>query len=111
MSAETTIDNRTAEIIRSALEAARAGRISEACEIGQRGLEEGGDGPSLHAMIGAFLCGAGEYQSAIPHLEHAHRARPADPLIGRNLAMALTGCERYGEVAPVLTDAMVVTDA
>lgn len=111
MSAETTIDNRTAEIIRSALGAAKAGRIREACEIGERGLEEGGDGPTLHAMIGAFLCGTGDYQSAIPHLEHAHRARPVDPLIARNLATALTGRERYGEVAAVLTDAMVVSDA
>src|SRR3954471_8958559 len=101
MSAQTTIDDRTAEIIRSALGAAQAGRLKEACEIGERGLAEGGDGPTLHAMIGAFLCGADEYQSAIPHLEAAHRARPSDPLIGRNLATALVGTEKYGEVAVV----------
>src|SRR3982751_2254045 len=111
MSAETTIDTRTAQIIRSALGAAQAGRIKEACEIGERGLAEGGDGPTLHAMIGAFLCSAGDYQSALPHLEFAHRAHPTDPLIGRNLATALTGCERYGDVKAVLTDEMVAADA
>src|SRR3982751_2333911 len=110
MSAETTIDTRTAQIIRSALGAAQAGRIKEACEIGERGLAEGGDGPTLHAMIGAFLCGAGDYQSAMPHLESANRARPADPLIARNLATALTACERYTDVPPVLTEAMVAAD-
>src|SRR4051812_23537452 len=103
MSAETTIDTRTAQIIRSALGAAQAGRVKEACEIGERGLAEGGDAPTLHAMIGAFLCGAGDYGAAIPHLESAHRARPADALIARNLATALTGRERYADVRPVIT--------
>lgn len=111
MSAQTTIDNRTAEIIRSAISAAQAGRIKEACEIGMRGLAEGGDGPTIHALLGALLCSAGDHQAAIPHLETAYRARPADPLIARNLATALAGREHYSEALAILTDEVVISDA
>lgn len=110
MTAQSTIDDRTAKIIRSALGAARAGRIKEACEIGERGLAEGGDAPALHAMLGAFLCGARDFQSAIDHLEIAHLSRPLDPVIGRNLATALTATERYEGVRDVLTDEMLAQD-
>jgi Flp pilus assembly protein TadD len=110
MSVQTTLDNRSAEIVRSALSAAQAGRIGAACDIGKRGLAEGGDGPTLHALVGALLCGAGDYETAIPHLEAAHHARPADPMIGRNLATALTGCERYAEVGRVLNEEIMATD-
>src|SRR5689334_7698136 len=110
MAAQTTIDDRTAEVIRSAIAAAQAGRIKEACEIGERGLAEGGDGPTLHALIGALLSSAGNHETAIPHFETAHRARPADPLIARNLATALTACERYAEVGRVLNKEAIATD-
>jgi len=63
MSAETTIDNRTAEIIRSALGAAQAGRIKEACDVAERGLAGGGDPAPLHAVprdvLQARICPAG----------------------------------------------------
>ena len=111
MSAETTIDNRTAEIIRSALGAAQAGRIREACDVAERGLAGGGDPAPLHALIGALLSGLGDFDSALPHLRDAHAARANDPIVLRNLATALAKSERYDELADLLTDAVVDSDA
>ena len=110
MSAQTTIDSRTADVIRSAIAAAQAGRVKEACEIGERGLADGGDAPALHALIGAFLCSTRDFIPAITHLEEARKARPGDPLIARNLATALTGLERYEDVLAVLTDELIALD-
>jgi tetratricopeptide (TPR) repeat protein len=111
MSTQMTIDDRTAEVIRSALIAAQTGRIKEACEIGERGLADGCDPAALHAMIGSFLCQTNDFESALPHLQAAHEARSADSLIANNLASALAGCERYDEAFAVLTDQIVTTDA
>jgi len=110
MSGQTTIDDRTADVIRSAIAAAEAGRLADACEIGERGLAKGGDPVALNALIGAFHCSAADYASAIPYLAAAHEARPADPLIARNFATALTGDERYEDVVSVLSDELVAAD-
>lgn len=111
MSAQTTIDDRTAEIIRSAMSAAQAGRIKDACEIGERGLAEGGDGPTLHAMIGGLLCSIREFGLAMTHLEIAHKARPADPIVARNLATALVAEGRFEDVLALVDDDVATADS
>lgn len=110
MSAQTKIDDRTAEVIRSAIAAAQAGRIEEACEIGHRGLADGADSVALHALIGALLSSVGEFERATPHLKMAFDARPTDPVILRNLATAMTASERYAELLPILSDEVVASD-
>ena len=111
MSAQTTIDDRTADIIRSALGAAQAGRIKEACEIGERGLAEGGDAPTLHAMIGAFLCSAGDYRSrgsSSRDGEPRASGRSPDRPKPRDRAHRVRALRLMS--TPVLTDAMVAGD-
>src|SRR5436305_1970982 len=49
MSSIASIDPQTADVIRSAMAAAQAGRLEEACEIGERGLANGGDPAALNA--------------------------------------------------------------
>lgn len=110
MSVQTTIDEETAAVIRSALAAAQAGRIEEACAIGERGLADGGDPAPLRAMLGSLLAHAGDAESALPHLAAAHKARPADPVIAANLASVLGGRERYSEMLTVLTEDLVNAD-
>ena len=110
MSSQTSIDNRTADVIRSALALAQAGRIKEAREIAERGLGECADAGPLHALIGALLCASSDFEPAIPHLKVAHTARAKDPVVLRNLATALAKCERYDELSAVLTDDVTVSD-
>lgn len=108
--ASTNIDASTAEVIRSAMTLAQAGRLQEACEIGRRGLSEGADPAPLNAMLGALLCRVGDYSAAIPHLREAQRDRPGDPIIVRNLAIALTAEERYADLLPLLTNEVLAND-
>lgn len=103
MSAQSTIDPETAAVIRSAMAAAQAGRVDEACAIGERGLEWGGDAAALNAMLGALLCSAGQFAPGIERLRQAHDLRPRDPVILRNLASALVETERYEDALGVLT--------
>lgn len=110
MSAQTTIDDRTAEIIRSAMMAAQAGRNGEACAIVERGLADGGDETALNALLGALLCGAGSYSAAIDPLRKAAAKRPADPVVRRNLVTALIGAELFSEALDLLPDEVVDSD-
>ena len=104
------LDDKTVEVIREAVAEASAGRIRQACEIGERGLAAGCDAAPLHAMIGAFLVQAGEFGDSIPHLETARNARPDDPVITRNLATALVECRRYDESLAILTESAIAAD-
>jgi tetratricopeptide (TPR) repeat protein len=90
--------------------AAQAGRIDEACEIGERGLADGGDPAALNAMIGSLICHKGDFALALPHLRAAQSARPQDSVITRNLATALVGAERYAEAIALLTDENIASD-
>ena len=110
MTAPTTIDTQTAGVVRSAMAAAQAGRLKEACEIGERGLTDGCDPSVLHAMIGSLLCRSGEFGSGIPHLQAAHDAKPADPIIARNLSGALVEAKKYEEAFAFLTDTLLSND-
>jgi len=110
MSVQSTIDDRTAEVIRSAVAEAQAGRIREACAIGERGLANGCEPTPLHAMIGSLLVRSGDLTSAIPHLRAAHQARPGDLIITKNFAAALIGCERYAEALDALPQEICEAD-
>lgn len=110
MSACSQIDARTAEIIRSAIAVARAGRVREACDIGERGLAVGGNPAALHAMIGSLLCWDREFDASIPHLKFASEARPSDPIVTKALATALVGCGRFSDALAVLSKAAVAAD-
>ncbi|HEY0628757.1 MAG TPA: sulfotransferase [Sphingomicrobium sp.] len=107
MTANPDIDARTADVIRAATDAARVGRIRQACEIGEAGLADGGDPAALHAMIGWLLIRAQQFESSISHLQQAHLRRPADPVILRNLAIALSSCERHADTLALLTSDLV----
>jgi len=91
------LDDRTAGVIRTALEAAQAGRIEEARAIGEKGLSAGCDAGPLHAMIGSFYVQTRDFAASLAHLERAREARPTDPIIVRNLATALIECGRFAD--------------
>ncbi|MFL6764108.1 MAG: tetratricopeptide repeat-containing sulfotransferase family protein [Sphingomicrobium sp.] len=105
------LDDTTAAAIHAAVEAARAGRLGDACRIGERALQDGGDEAALNAMLGMFRTQSGELDRAIAHLEMAHRARPADIRIAHNLASALAQQGRYEQALDVLTDELARSDA
>lgn len=104
------LDDTTASAIRAAVAAARAGRLSEACRIGEHALEEGGDGPALNAMLGMFRSQSGDLPQAIAHLKLAHEARPLDVRIAHNLASALAQQNRYQEALDLLTGELAGSD-
>ncbi|MBA3666285.1 MAG: sulfotransferase [Sphingomonas sp.] len=110
MNTTPTLDSQTIEVIRSAVAAAAAGRTSEACDIGERGLMRGCDPVALHALIGSILLGASDFEPAVVHLQAAHEARPSDPLILKNLARAMVGCERYADALGALNHDVVALD-
>jgi tetratricopeptide (TPR) repeat protein len=97
------IDDLTAGAIRQAVAAAAAGRLNDACAIGERALASGGDRAALNAMLGMFRTQSGEHDRAIAHLEIAHRARPSDVRIAQNLASALAHQARYQEALDIAT--------
>lgn len=111
MNAEApTVDAKTGEVIRNAVAVASAGRIAEACAIGEQGLANGCDPVPLHAMLGLLLSRQGDFARALTHLEPAFAALPNDPLVARNLVGALVECERYEEAATLLTGDLVALD-
>src|SRR5690349_16894045 len=97
MASTSTIDDLTAGAIRDALASAAAGRMTRACEIGERALAEGGDAPALHAMLGMLHCRAGNPETGLQHLSAARAARPRDPVIAANLASTFAQLGRYQE--------------
>jgi tetratricopeptide (TPR) repeat protein len=100
----------TTGAIRQALAAAAAGRLADACVVGERALAQGGDIAALNAMLGMFQTKAGNHERAIHHLNTAHQARPGDPVIANNLANELIQLERQPEALDVLTDEAVAGD-
>src|SRR3954465_8847643 len=104
MSSQPAVDDRTADIVRSAMAEARAGRIAQACAIAERGIAEGADATVLNAMLGALHCQTGNFGAAIGPLSKAAIARPQDGNIRFNLVGALLRTEKFGEVVAILTD-------
>src|SRR6478609_7996970 len=110
MATNPAIDSVTAGAIRQALSAAAAGRLADACAVGERALVQGGDVAALNAMLGMLQGKAGNAERAIEHLRVAHRARPNDPIIANNLATALSKAERREEALDVISDELVAAD-
>ena len=110
MSAVSTLDDQTASAIRQALSAAAAGRLADACSIGEQALEAGGEPAALHAMLGALRTRRGDLEGAIRHLAKAHELRPQDILIAKNLATALAQIGRHREALDVLPEALAKQD-
>jgi len=111
MTTAATLDDRTTAAIREAMAAAMRGQVADACAIGEQALSSGGDRVALNAMLGMLRCRAGEVDRGIVHLRAAHDARPADPVIARNLAMALSDADRSAEALDVLTADLAATDS
>ena len=111
MSSQPTVDDRTADIIRSAMTEARAGRTAQARAIAERGIADGADAVVLNAMLGALHCGDGNFSAAIEPLSKAAKGRPDDGSIRFNLVGALLRTERFGEAVAILTDDVVNGDA
>src|SRR5438309_9505789 len=107
----TTLDDLTAGAIQRALAAAAAGRLAEACSIGERALIEGGDVAALNAMIGMFRLRAGDEARAVDHLRLAHAARPGDVRVAANLASALMQQGRNEEALLVASEELANSDA
>lgn len=110
MATNPAMDHVTAGAIRQALSAAAAGRLADACALGERALVQGGDVAALNAMLGMLQSKAGNTERAIDHLRVAHRARPGDPIVANNLATALAKAERRTEALEVITDELVAAD-
>ena len=110
MANTATIDNLTAGAIREALAAASAGRLADACTIGERALSRGGEVSALNAMLGMLQSRSGNLERAAEHLRLANKARPRDPVIANNLAQTLDRLGRRGEALNVLTDEVIAAD-
>ena len=110
MATTSTINDLTAGAIRQALAAAAAGRLTDACLVGERALAQGGDIAALNAMLGMLRSKGGNHERAVEHLRAAHKARPQDPVIANNLANELVQLERQDEALEVLTDEVVAAD-
>ena len=104
------LDDRTTNAIRAAVAAASRGGLAEACTIGERALDEGGDQAALNAMLGAFRRQLGDVDTSIEHLRIANAARPFDPKIAANLASALAETGRHGEALEVVTEQLTEAD-
>src|SRR3954470_960447 len=110
MAATSTIDDLTGQAIRQAIGAATAGRIAEACAIGERALQNGGDRAALNAMLGMLRCRSGDLEGGINNLRLAHAERPRDPVIANNLASALAQTGRYHEALEIVSDELARAD-
>src|SRR5438477_13151585 len=110
MTAPPALDDTTALAIRAAVEAARAGRLSDACRIGESALQDGGNEAALNAMLGMFRTQSGDLDRAIAHLALAHAARPSDIRIANNLASALARQGRNQEALTLLTEELARSD-
>lgn len=86
----STLDDETASAIRRGIGAASAGRLAEACRIGEEALSAGAAPGPLHAMLGSFYCRAGDIENGVRHLQLARSAQPHDLIVAFNLASALT---------------------
>jgi tetratricopeptide (TPR) repeat protein len=111
MTGVSALDDKTTNAIREAVAAAAAGKLEEACQIGERTLAGGGDRAALNAMLGMFRSQVGDHERAIDHLRIAHNERPADLKVTRNLASALARQGRNQDALDVITEALARADS
>lgn len=110
MSTAPTLDQTTVATIRDAVQAARSGRLAEACRIGEQGLAAGGDRAALSAMLGSFYCRAGDLETGVRHLKQARAERPDDAVVAANLGAALAQIGDYGGVVDVVPELLAASD-
>lgn len=110
MQTQLAIDNRTAEIIRAALAAARGGRPEEAYAIAERGIADGADSATLNGFIGALHCADGRFEAAIAPLQKAAEQQPNNIRNNQNLVGAFLHTERFADAVALLTDEIVDSD-
>jgi tetratricopeptide (TPR) repeat protein len=111
MTSASVLDDKTTAAIRQALSAAAAGRIAEACAIGDDALRNGGDSAALHAMLGMIHCRAGDLEAGVRHLAAAREARPSDLIIANNLATTLAKLGRNREALEIVSDELAQADS
>jgi tetratricopeptide (TPR) repeat protein len=104
MASAAVLDEQTATSIRRSLAAAGSGRLDQACEIALQALASGGEPGALNALLGSLYLGAGNFVSALPHLQQARGLKPTDPMIGFNLATALAQNGDYQSAFDVLPE-------
>ena len=104
------LDDRTADIVQSAMAKARAGDVQAACDLAEQGVKEGGNEAILTAMIGAIHSEAGNFAAAIEPLARASEMLPEDPSIKFALVSALLRTERHAEAVAVLSDDVIDAD-
>jgi len=110
MASSPNLSALTVGAIRQAMAAAAAGRLADACNVGERALAQGGDIAALNAMLGTLRSRTGNHEAAVKHLRVANKARPHDPVIANNLAQELVRLELQSEALEVLTDEIVSAD-
>lgn len=110
MIAKPALDPLTTDAIRNALASAAAGRLADACRVGEQALARGGDIAALNAMLGMLYSRMGDAERAVQHLKAANTARPTDAVVANNLAGALIRLRREQEALEVLSDAVVAVD-
>lgn len=89
MASSPSLDLQTANALRDAMTAARAGDLVAAGRIAEQALLKGGDVIALNAFLGMLRARAGDLPGSIRHLQAAHRGRPDDTTIACNLIAAL----------------------
>ena len=67
---------------------ARAGRLSQAREVLRVALAQADRVAPIHHVMGLILCGAGDYDSGLRHLERAVEKEPTRFVFLRDLALA-----------------------
>lgn len=110
MATASALDDKTAAAIRQALSTALAGRVADACAIGEQALQDGGDAAALHGLLGTLRCRAGDLEAGVRHLSAAFEERPQDVVIANNLATALAQLGRNREALDVASDGLAKTD-
>jgi tetratricopeptide (TPR) repeat protein len=110
MSSQPLIDDRTADIVRSAMVEARAGQIARALEIAEGGIADGADEAVLTVLLGTLNCETGNFSAAIEPFLRAAELRPNDSGIKFRLVAALLRTEKFAEAVSVLTDEVVDAD-
>ena len=104
MATAPTIDELTAGAIRRALSLASAGRIRDACQIGEQALADGAEATALNAMLGTLYSQSGNLEASVGHLRAAHASRPADPVIAGNFAAVLAQLGDHRAALDIATD-------
>ena len=101
MSEVSTPKAATLVVLRAALDLMRSGDDIRARAVARVGLEQGGDAPVLHALLGMLACRTSDLEDGIVHLRTALAGQPADVATRANLAQALIDCGRLDEACGI----------